>query len=301
MTKVMVRLGAAGVLAVAGTAIGAGYSGLTPAATALRTAAQEAGEYQLTTAAAVVDGAGGSFNSVNIYVPWLLDSTDALQNSAAVANVNGVLSGAVSTFLGAGMDANATALLAGLGTTDAAGGAVGSNNVFLYEGRKIQHGAGFFLSDIASVIADDGRVALSARFNSSFGQNNVDISGLGIYPPSNTGGITGRRDLQPERARRSSTGARSPASTRPLRAGSSRRRARTLTVCRSAHRHGDLRRVRTGAPGSLSRTPRWSIATRAKLITVRPSDPEWAWPQNSKGFPPRPVRLRATPARPSRC
>ncbi len=189
MTKVMVRLGAAGVLAVAGTAIGAGYSGLTPAATPLRTAAQEAGEYQLTTAAAVVDGAGGSFNSVNIYVPWLLDSTDALQNSATVANVNGVLSGAVSTFLGAGMDANATALLAGLGTTDAAGGAVGSNNVFLYEGRVIQHGVGFFLSDIVGDIADDGFAVWGARFNSSFGQNNIEFGGPSIYPPSNTAGI----------------------------------------------------------------------------------------------------------------
>lgn len=190
MTKVMVRLGAAGVLAAAGTAIGAGYSGLTPAATPLRTAAQEAGEYQLTIAATVVDGSGGSFDNVNIYVPWILDSTDALQNSATVGSVNGDLAAAVSTFIGGGANANATALLAGLGTTDAAGGAVGSNNVFLYEGRSIQHGVGFFLSDIVGDIAEDGVAVFAARFNSSFGQNNIELAGPNIYPPSNTAGIT---------------------------------------------------------------------------------------------------------------
>lgn len=190
MTKVMVRLGAAGILAVSGTAIGAGYSALTPVATPLRTAAQEAGEYQLTVAATVVDGSGGSFNNVNIYVPWIVDSTDALLNSATVGNVNGNLAAAVSTFLSGGSAANATALLAGLGTTDAAGGAVGSNNVFLYEGRTIQHGVGAFLSDLVGDIAEDGVAVFAARFNSSFGQNNIELAGPSIYPPSNTAGIT---------------------------------------------------------------------------------------------------------------
>ncbi len=185
MTKVMVRLGAAGLLAAAGTALGAGYSTLTPAATALRAAAQEAGEFRLTTAATVVDGAGGSFDNVNIYVPWVLDSTDALQNAAVVANVNGNLAAAVATFLTGTPAANATAVVAGLGTTDAAGGPVGSNNVFIYEGRAIQHGLGFFLSDTPGAITSGGTVVFASNFNSSFGQNNIEFSS-NVMPPTNT-------------------------------------------------------------------------------------------------------------------
>nr|AQQ75102.1 hypothetical protein [uncultured bacterium] len=185
MTKVMVRFGAAGLLALAGTAIGAGYATLTPAATPLRTAAQEAGEYQLTTAATVVDGSGGSFNNVKVYAPWILDSTDALQNAAVVANVNGNLAAVVATFLSGSPNINATAMIAALGTTDAAGGAVGSNNVFLYEGRAIQHGLGNFLSDTPGAIASNGTVVYAANFNSSFGQNNIEFSS-NVFPPVNT-------------------------------------------------------------------------------------------------------------------
>ena len=62
-------------------------------------ATSHSGQYDHTHAAVRVKGSGGTFNSVRINVPVILDQIDPLFNSAVVENDNGTPRGAVPTFI----------------------------------------------------------------------------------------------------------------------------------------------------------------------------------------------------------
>lgn len=146
MNRIVRMLPALALVAVSGAALALPYD-----------TTGAAGTYNTLKSSTVVRGTGSPLTNIAVFVPWILNRTDASQNaSVAGVDANGGVVSAVTTFTGNPPPVNTVRVIAALGTTDAAWPSAGpggsSNNVFLSEGlNPLSNSFGELTGDLTAV------------------------------------------------------------------------------------------------------------------------------------------------------
>ena len=138
----------------------------------------QAGRYQVARVSALAGGSGGSFQSMVVYVPVILDEDDGQFNSPAVQDIGGFPFGAWTTFSSAATSPPVR-VVGAFGWTDASNPGSGSNDVFLSEGPT---GAS---NSIGTLLAD-GTLVYRANFSTAGNQNNLEVRSL-TWPQTTPG------------------------------------------------------------------------------------------------------------------